>query len=180
MLISRTALCSTGECVRVDSGRDRSSMDVERAAGHDVPDVVRSSISAPSSNRPTNYKNSLEESNGAKSQKSDEKLTSTKDEVIAGDGKELNSTDKDVLKTPEDHHHLRLRYCATDEASVVHGSANTSRVVFSFVTARRYDSAVFAVIVFRAGFLCVEALGRIIIRGPYPSSNAIIYMHLQL
>ena len=24
---------------------------------------------------------------------------------------------------------------------------------------------------------CVEALGRIIIRGPYPSSNAIIYMH---
>jgi len=26
----------------------------------------------------------------------------------------------------------------------------------------------------------VEALGRIIIRGPYPPSNAIIYMHLQL
>jgi len=32
----------------------------------------------------------------------------------------------------------------------------------------------------RAGFKCVEALGRIIIRGPYPPSNAIIYMHLQL
>jgi len=31
-----------------------------------------------------------------------------------------------------------------------------------------------------AGFMCVEALGRIIIRGPYPPSNAIIYMHLQL
>jgi len=31
----------------------------------------------------------------------------------------------------------------------------------------------------RAGFKCVEALGRIIIRGPYPPSNAIIYMHLQ-
>ena len=31
-----------------------------------------------------------------------------------------------------------------------------------------------------AGFKCVEALGRIIIRGPYPPSNAIIYMHLQL
>ena len=29
-------------------------------------------------------------------------------------------------------------------------------------------------------FKCVEALGRIIIRGPYPPSNAIIYMHLQL
>ena len=33
---------------------------------------------------------------------------------------------------------------------------------------------------YRAGFKCVEALGRIIIRGPYPPSNAIIYMHLQL
>ena len=32
----------------------------------------------------------------------------------------------------------------------------------------------------RAGFKCVEALGRIITRGPYPPSNAIIYMHLQL
>ena len=32
----------------------------------------------------------------------------------------------------------------------------------------------------RAGFECVEALGRIIIIGPYPPSNAIIYMHLQL
>jgi len=32
----------------------------------------------------------------------------------------------------------------------------------------------------RAGFKCVEAVGRIIIRGPYPSSDAIIYMHLQL
>ena len=32
----------------------------------------------------------------------------------------------------------------------------------------------------RAGFKCVEALGRIIIRGPIPPSNAIIYMHLQL
>jgi len=31
-----------------------------------------------------------------------------------------------------------------------------------------------------AGFKCVEALGKIIIRGPYPPSNAIIYMHLQL
>ena len=31
----------------------------------------------------------------------------------------------------------------------------------------------------RTGFVCVEALGRIIIRGPYPPSNAIIYMHLQ-
>ena len=34
---------------------------------------------------------------------------------------------------------------------------------------------------FRAAFKCVEALGRINIRGtPYPPSNAIIYMHLQL
>ena len=32
----------------------------------------------------------------------------------------------------------------------------------------------------RAGFKCVEALGRIIIRGPYPPLNAIIYMYLQL
>jgi len=31
-----------------------------------------------------------------------------------------------------------------------------------------------------AGFKCVEALGRIIIRGPYPPSNAMILMHLQL
>ena len=31
----------------------------------------------------------------------------------------------------------------------------------------------------RAGFKCVEALGRIIIRGHYPPSNGIIYMHLQ-
>jgi len=31
-----------------------------------------------------------------------------------------------------------------------------------------------------AGFKCAEALGRIIIRGPYPHSNATIYMHLQL
>ena len=31
-----------------------------------------------------------------------------------------------------------------------------------------------------AGFKCVEALGRIIIRGAYPPSSAIIYMHLQL
>jgi len=31
-----------------------------------------------------------------------------------------------------------------------------------------------------AGFKYVEALGRIIIGGPYPPSNAIIYMHLQL
>jgi len=31
-----------------------------------------------------------------------------------------------------------------------------------------------------AGFKCVDALGRIIIRGPYPLSNDIIYMHLQL
>ena len=29
----------------------------------------------------------------------------------------------------------------------------------------------------RARFKRVEALGRIIIRGPYPPSNAIIYMH---
>jgi len=29
-----------------------------------------------------------------------------------------------------------------------------------------------------AGFKYVEALGRIIIRGPYPPSNVIIYMHL--
>ena len=29
----------------------------------------------------------------------------------------------------------------------------------------------------RAGFKCVGALGRIIIRGPYAPSNAIIYMH---
>jgi len=28
----------------------------------------------------------------------------------------------------------------------------------------------------RAGFKCA-ALGRIIVRGPYPASNAIIYMH---
>jgi len=32
----------------------------------------------------------------------------------------------------------------------------------------------------RAGFKCVEALGRIIIRGPYPLSNAIIYMHVYM
>ena len=32
----------------------------------------------------------------------------------------------------------------------------------------------------RAGFKYVEALGRIIIRGPYLPSNAIIDMHLQL
>ena len=32
----------------------------------------------------------------------------------------------------------------------------------------------------RAGFKCVEAMGRIIIRGPYPPSSAIIYMHVQL
>jgi len=31
-----------------------------------------------------------------------------------------------------------------------------------------------------AGFKYVEALGRIIIGGPYPPSNAIIYMNLQL
>ena len=31
-----------------------------------------------------------------------------------------------------------------------------------------------------AGFKCVQALGRIIIRGPYPPPDAIIYMHLQL
>jgi len=31
-----------------------------------------------------------------------------------------------------------------------------------------------------AGLKYVEALGRIIIGGPYPPSNAIIYMHLQL
>jgi len=30
-----------------------------------------------------------------------------------------------------------------------------------------------------AGFKYVEALGRIIIGGPYPPSNAIIHMHLQ-
>jgi len=30
-----------------------------------------------------------------------------------------------------------------------------------------------------AGFKYVEALDRIIIGGPYPPSNAIIYMHLQ-
>jgi len=34
------------------------------------------------------------------------------------------------------------------------------------------------VVFVRAGFKCVEALARIIIRGPYPPSNAIIYMHL--
>lgn len=33
--------------------------------------------------------------------------------------------------------------------------------------------------VFMAGFKCMEALGRIIISGPYPPSNAVIYMHLQ-
>ena len=32
----------------------------------------------------------------------------------------------------------------------------------------------------RAGFKGVEALDGIIIRGPYPPSNAIIYVHLQL
>jgi len=32
----------------------------------------------------------------------------------------------------------------------------------------------------RAGFKCVEALGRIIVRGLYPPSNDIIYIHLQL
>ena len=32
----------------------------------------------------------------------------------------------------------------------------------------------------RAGLKCVDPLGRIIIRGSYPPSNAIIYMHLQL
>ena len=32
----------------------------------------------------------------------------------------------------------------------------------------------------RAGFKCVEALGRIIITGPYPPSYAIIYMHLHV
>jgi len=31
-----------------------------------------------------------------------------------------------------------------------------------------------------ATFSIVEALGRIIIGGPYPPSNAIIYMHLKL
>jgi len=32
-------------------------------------------------------------------------------------------------------------------------------------------------LLFRVGFKCVEALGRIIIRGaPYPPSDAIIYM----
>jgi len=31
-----------------------------------------------------------------------------------------------------------------------------------------------------AGFKYVKALGRIIIGGSYPPSNAIIYMHLQL
>jgi len=38
-----------------------------------------------------------------------------------------------------------------------------------------------ATVAFRAAaFKCVEALGRILIRGRYPPSNAIIYMHLQL
>jgi len=32
----------------------------------------------------------------------------------------------------------------------------------------------------RTGLKCVEAVGRIIIRGPYPPSNAIIYMHYLL
>jgi len=39
---------------------------------------------------------------------------------------------------------------------------------------RRAAAAVFRA----AGFTCVEALGKILIRGPYPPSNAIIYMHL--
>jgi len=42
------------------------------------------------------------------------------------------------------------------------------------------DSGRYADTPVRAGFKCVKALGRIIIRGPYPSSNAIIYMHIQL
>jgi len=50
-----------------------------------------------------------------------------------------------------------------------------SRFTESSIVGGRTRSSVIS-----AGFKHVEALGRIIIGGPYPPSNAIIYMHLQL
>ena len=57
------------------------------------------------------------------------------------------------------------------------GDIHNSTVVGLFMTPTGQQKGLDRV---RARFKCVEALGRIIIRGPYPPSNAVIYMHLQL
>jgi len=51
--------------------------------------------------------------------------------------------------------------------------SNQSRVCIEVLKVRTVKIA-------SVGFKYVEALGRVIIEGPYPPSNAIIYMPLQL
>jgi len=55
-----------------------------------------------------------------------------------------------------------------------------SRPIISLCTDCSQIAIVHSSLLYSAGFKYGEALGRIIIEGPYPPSNAIIYMHLQL
>ena len=58
------------------------------------------------------------------------------------------------------------RHCADCVGAQGTGTVPTVSVHFRSLSAKFASTA---------GFKCVEALGRIIIRGPYPPSNAIIY-----
>jgi len=92
--------------------QDHTALDLDVAAGQDVPAGGQSSTSTPSSNRCTNQGNSLE-GNDAKSQKSDEKSRNVEDKAKPrGDG-DFDNTQSDALKTPEDRQHLQPRYRAT-------------------------------------------------------------------
>ena len=92
--------------------QDHTALDRDAAAGQDVPAGGQSSTSTPSSNHRTNQDDSLE-GNDAKTQKSDKKSRNVEDEAKPrGDG-DLDNTQSDALKTPEDRQHLQPRYHAT-------------------------------------------------------------------
>jgi len=62
----------------------------------------------------------------------------------------------------------------------IHKTSNVTadRAVGSALVSIKEFTRRMAMARFSAGFKYVKALGRIIIGGPYPPSNAIIYMHL--
>ena len=63
------------------------------------------------------------------------------------------------------------------ETLVLHTATNTYDSQTTIYNTLGYFKTFDSIQLRRAGFKCVEARGRIIIRGPYPPSNAIIYMH---
>ena len=82
--------------------------------------------------------------------------------------------------------HFSVFYTFHSVFSLCHSNASLIEVLVPVFSLCHSNASLIEVLVplcttnARARFKHVEALGRIIIRGPYPPSNVIISMHLQL